>query len=158
MEEEMMWDIEDLVEKAMKEEGVDRKAIVEIMAKALRDRVGIEEAYKKIYCKVYKNILIPEMCDDLISRLYQGDEKGAKWSLEEVKSVASRLDYDFSKKPYTPEMLRAAMHIMYYDTATPLKKSGVSLDNPSMWGRLGDFFFTADDEKENRLVMYYFNY
>ena len=45
----MMWDIEDLVEKAMKEEGVDRKAIVEIMAKALRDRVGIEEAYKKIY-------------------------------------------------------------------------------------------------------------
>lgn len=152
----MNFDIEELVEKAMKEENVDRKAVIEIMAKCLRNKVGIAEAYKQIYMHVYKDVLIPEFCEDLIKSLYQGDEHGAKWSLDDVRSVSSRLDYDFSKKPYTPEMLRAAMHIMYYDTAMPLKKSGVSLDNPSMWGRMGDFFFTADDEKPNRLVEYFF--
>lgn len=153
----MMWDIEDLVEKAMKEENVDRKAVVEIMVKCLRNKVGIAEAYKQIYKKVYGDVLIPDLCNELIFSLYQGEEKGVKWSLEDVKSVASKLDYEFSKKPYTPEMLRAAMHVMYYDTATPLKKSGVSIDNPSMWCRLGDFYFTADDEKTGRLVKYYFD-
>lgn len=148
-------DIEELIEDAMEIPGVDKKKIIEIMAHGLREGKNEKETYEKVYRNIYGNHLAPEECNELIEMLYQGEEHGPKWTLDEVKNVASRLDYDFSKKPYTPEELRAAMHIKYYDAATPLRKSGVALENTG-WGRMGDFFFTAEDEKPGALVDYYF--
>lgn len=145
-----------LIEDAMKQEGIDRKKIIEIMAHALRDGKKEEEAYEKVYREVHGMHLGAEECEALIDMLHQGDEHGAKWSMDDVKSVADKLDYDFDEKPYSPEELRAAMHIAYYDSAVPLKKSGVSLEGTG-WGRMGDFYFTADDEKPGRLVDYYFD-
>lgn len=69
--------------------------------------------------------------------------------------VASKLDIRFDEAPFTPEMFRAAIHIQYYDCAVPLKKSGKDM-SATDWGRMADFYFTADDEDGSRLVDYYF--
>jgi len=151
----MIIDIEELAEDAMKEEGVDRKKVMAILAKGLRHKLSEIDIYEEIYREVYGDELTPEKCDQLINMLYQGDEHGAKWSLVDTNSVASKLDINFNEKFYTPEMYRAAMHIKYYDNACPLKKSGKEM-SPTDWGRMGDFYFTADDEEESCLVDYYF--
>lgn len=152
----MMLDIEELAEDAMKEEGVDRKKVMAILAKGLRNKMDEMSVYESIYREVYGCELTPEKCDQLISMLHQGEEKGAKWSLSDTNSVAAKLDYNFDEKPYTPEEFRAAMHIRYYDMAFPLKKSGKDM-SPTDWGRQADFFFTAEDEKPSVLVDYFFN-
>lgn len=151
-----MLDIEVLAEDAMKKEGVDRKKIMSILAKGLRNNTPECDVYEEVYREVYSNELTPEKCNELISMLYQGEEKGAKWSLEETNGVAAKLDIHFNPGKYTPEMFRAAMHIQYYDCAMPLKKSGKEMSGTD-WGRMGDFYFTADDEKASRLVDYYFD-
>lgn len=150
------FDVEKLIDEAMNVDGVDKKKVIKIMADSMRHKEDEKKTYEKLHKEIYKNILLPDECDVLIDSLYQGDERGARWTLEDTNSVASKLDIDFSEKPYTPEMFRAAMHIKYYDDAYPLKKSGVTLENTG-WGRMADFFFCADDEKQDRLVDYFFD-
>ena len=152
----MNFDIEDLIEKSMDIGGVDKKKVIKIMVEGVKSKCAEEDTYEKLYREIYGNVLQPAECEELIASLYQGEEKGAKWSLDDAKTVANKLDFDFDKKPYTPEEFRAAMHIKYYDNAVPLKRSGVTLENTG-WGRLGDFYFTGDDEKEGKIVDYFFD-
>ena len=150
-----MLDIETLAEDAMREEGVDRKKVMAILAKGLRNKMSEIDVYEEVYREVYGDELTPEKCDELIAMLYQGEEHGAKWSLGDTNGVASKLDIRFGEAPFTPEMFCTAMHIMYYDCAVPLKKSGKDM-GVTDWGRMADFYFTADDEDSSRLVDYYF--
>lgn len=150
-----MLDIEVLAEDAMREDGVDRKKVMAILAKGLRNKMPEIDVYEEVYREVYGDELTPEKCEELIAMLYQGEEHGAKWSLGDTNGVASKLDIRFDEKPYTPEMFRAAMHVKYYDNAVPLKKSGKEMSNTD-WGRMGDFYFTAEDEEKSCLVDYYF--
>lgn len=150
-----MLDIEVLAEDAMREEGVDRKKVMAILAKGLRNKMPEIDVYEEVYREVYGDELTPEKCDELIDMLYQGEEHGAKWSLGDTNGVASKLDIRFGEVPFTPEMFRAAMHIQYYDNAVPLKECGKDMGSTD-WGRMGRFYFTADDEDGSRLVDYYF--
>ena len=151
----MNLDIEILAEDAMCEEGVDRKKVMAILAKGLRNKMPEIDVYEEVYREVYGDELTPEKCDELIACLHQGEEHGAKWSLGDTNGVASKLDIRFDEAPYTPEMFRTAIHIQYYDCACPLKKSGKDM-SATDWGRMADFYFTADDEDGSRLVDYYF--
>lgn len=151
----MMLDIEILADDAMREEGVDRKKVMAILAKGLRNKMPEVDVYEEVYREVYGDELTPEKCDQLIDMLYQGEEHGAKWSLEDTNNVASKLDIRFEQMPFTPEMFRAAMHIQYYDCAVPLKECGKDMSNTD-WGRMAKFYFMAEDEDGSRLVDYYF--
>jgi len=150
-----MFNIEDLIEDSMNEPNVDKKKVIEILSKGLRGKFDECEVYEAIYREIYKNELIPEKCEELIKHLHQAEEHGSKWSLAETNNVASRLDFNFNEKPYTPEEFRTAMHIQYYDIACPMKKAGKEM-SPSDWGRLADFYFMADDEPKTKLVDFYF--
>lgn len=150
-----MLDIEILADDAMREEGVDRKKVMAILAKGLRNKLPEIDVYEEVYREVYGDELTPEKCDELIAMLYQGDEHGAKWTLEDTNNVASKLDIRFDSVKFTPEMFRTAIHIQYYDCAVPLKESGKDM-SATDWGRMGKFYFTADDEEGSRLVDYYF--
>lgn len=151
----MNYDVEKLINRAMDLEGIDKDKVIKIMADGLRDKEPEKKVYEKLYREIYDGRLSDDCCIKLVESLYQGDEKGQKWSIEDAKSVASHLDIDFDKTIYTLREFWAAMHIQYYDMYCPLKKSGVNLE-PSAWGRLGDFYFTADDEPADKIVDYFF--
>ena len=99
-----MLDIEVLAEDAMREDGVDRKKVMAILAKGLRNKMPEIDVYEEVYREVYGDELTPEKCDELIACLHQGEEHGAKWSLGDTNGVASKLDIRFDEAPFTPEM------------------------------------------------------
>lgn len=150
-----MMNIEDIVEKSMEGTEAERRKVLKIMAKGLRDKIDECDVYERIYRELYGNTLQPDECEELIESLHQGEEHGEKWSLEATNGVASKLDIDFEEKPYTEQEFRAAMHIQYYECAIPMKKNGFSLEGTG-WGRMGDFYFMSENAAKDKLVTCFF--
>ncbi len=76
-----------------------------------------------------------------------GERVGSRWSLEDTNSVAKKLDYDFSVKPYTPYEFRLVMTMEYYEHNSPLKRSNVTLE-PTGWGRIADHWLTHNPKSK----------
>ena len=72
----MNLDIEILAEDAMREDGVDRKKVMAILAKGLRNKMPEIDVYEEVYREVYGDELTPEKCEELIACLHQGEEHG----------------------------------------------------------------------------------
>jgi hypothetical protein len=153
MEVIMDWNIRTLIEKAMNIATVDKDKVIDIMVDSIKYKFCEKDTFEKIYREVYCNTLLDEHCDHLIGMLYNSDKTGAIWSIEDTNEVAKKLDYDFDEKPYTPAEFRAAMHIKYYENQTPLRKSGINLENTT-WGKMADYYLTTD--KDSKLVDHYF--
>ena len=90
----------------------------------------------------------------MISMLGNEAESGSKWSIEEAKEVAKKLDYDLNNKPYTLDEFRTVVIKEYYEHNIPLRRSNVALE-PSAWGRMADYYFTGRNQK-GKLVDDYF--
>lgn len=150
-----MFDVSKLIYEGMHLDGVDKDKVIEIMVHGMREKESEKEVYMKLYKEIHGNTLTDENCIELVSMLYQGEERGQRWTLEETNEVARSHDFVFEEKGYTPREFWAAMHIQYYDVNPPLKKCSKSLEAKD-WGWFADFYFTGDDEPGSRLVDYYF--
>lgn len=148
-----MLNIEELIDGAMSlpEEKVDKRKVIKILADSIRHNCNEHDTYIKIYKEIYGNELIPKLCSELVNSF----NNDVKWTIDDTNSVANKLDYDFNTKPYTQAEFNVAMHKSYHDHCIPLKKSGKSMD-PVDWGRLADYYFTADGEPRSKLVDFYF--
>lgn len=145
-------DISKIIEDVLECESVDRKKIIKLLTKDIRLKVDEGKVCEELYRECYKNTLVPELCEELISKMKNEERTGAIWTIEDTNSVAKKLDIVFESKLYTPEEFRTAMTMEYYEHNIPLKKSGVSLE-PTGWGRLADYSLTKCPSK---LVDYYF--
>ena len=138
-------DLELLIEDIMSEPGLDRKKIIKLLSNGIKAGKSECELCEEIYRESYSH-LTPVLCEELISKMSNENRSGNIWSIEDVNSVAKKLDIEFSDKNYTPEELRTAMTMEYYELYTPLKKSGVSLE-PTGWARIADYALTKHPKK-----------
>lgn len=151
----MEFSLAELIEDSMKVENVDKRKVIKILTDYIKSGCDEKEIYECVYKEVYKDTLLPEMCEEWISMMGNEEHSGAKWNLEETNAVARRLDYNFAEKPYSPEEFRLMMTKEYYAHSIPLKRSGVNLE-PSGWGRIADYYFITDDKAKCDLVDKFF--
>lgn len=145
-------EVSKIIENILDCENADRKKIIKILSKGIELKCDEKEVCETLYRECYGDTLIPEMCEELISKMNNIERSGSIWTIEDTNNVAKKLDIIFEAKPYTPEEFRAAMTMEYYEHNIPLKKSGVSLE-PTGWGRMADYTLTKCPSK---LVDYYF--
>lgn len=138
-------EIDLLIEEIMDNPSLDKKKIIKLLSNGIKTGKTECELCEAIYREAYSH-LSDVMCEELISKMSNENRSGNIWSDEEVKNAAKRLDFDFEEKCYTPEELKAAMTMEYYNLYTPLKKSGVSLE-PTGWARIGDYILTNNPKK-----------
>lgn len=146
-------EISKLIDEIVNCETADKKKIIKLLMKGIQSKCEEKDICEEIYKESYGDVLIPSLCEELISKMSNGEKSGAVWNLEDTNSVAKKIDIDFESKPYTPEEFRTVMTMEYYEHSIPLKKCGVVLE-PTGWGRLADYALTNDPKK---LVNYYFN-
>lgn len=147
--------LEGLIMRASVIPEVDYKEISQIIAEDIDACKCKHDIYKDVYKYVFDGHLHADECEEWIMSLAEGDRIGKIWTLDETNNVAKRLDYDFSKKPYTKEEFRTAMHLAYYKNYFPLRESNVSLESTT-YGRMADFYFTSSNSEPCKIVNEFF--
>lgn len=144
--------LEKLAEIMYNDEKVDKKKIIKILSDGIECEKCEKEIFKCLYKEIYGDVLVPSLCEELISTFKNADSSGAVWTLEETNNVAKKLEIEFKDKPYTAEEFRTAMTMEYYEHNIPLKKSSITLDGVD-WGRMADY---ALKNNPGKLVKYFF--
>lgn len=145
-------DVSKIIEKVINCELCDRKKIMKILSDGIKNKTNEECICEEVYRECYGDMLIPELCEELVTEMSNAERSGKIWSIDDTNNVAKKLDIKFDEKPYTPEEFNTVMTMEYYEHSIPLKKSGVNLE-PAGWGRMADYALTNDPSK---LVDYYF--
>ena len=86
-------DLELLIEDIMSEPGLDRKKIIKLLSNGIKAGKSECELCEEIYRESYSH-LTPVLCEELISKMSNENRSGNIWSIEDVNSVAKKLDID----------------------------------------------------------------
>jgi hypothetical protein len=132
-----------IVEKVLNCETTDKDEIIKLLSKCIEEDNSECEVCEMLYRKCYGNTLIPELCEEIISKI---NTDGTSWNLEDTNGVARKLDIDFDTVTYSPEEFRTAMIMEHNNHYVPLKKSGVNLEATG-WGRMADYSLTKCPSK-----------
>jgi hypothetical protein len=75
----MEFSLAELIEDSMKVENVDKRKVIKILTDYIKSGCDEKEIYECVYKEVYKDTLLPEMCEEWISVMGNEEHSGAKW-------------------------------------------------------------------------------
>lgn len=111
-----------LIQKAIMAENIDKKELAELIATSLESKEPKHDAYIRLYDYIYGDTLCRDKCEEWVDAMVSGNEHGQKWSIEEIESLAKRLEIDFSD--FSKYEFYAVMHMMCYDYKDALVSMG----------------------------------
>lgn len=143
-----------LIQKAIMAENIDKKELAELIATSLESKEPKHDAYIRLYDYIYGDTLCRDKCEEWVDAMVSGNEHGQKWSIEEIESLAKRLEIDFSD--FTKYEFYAVMHMMCYDYKDALVSMGVSPDAAGC-AKLALAWFNDEDTPSGKTKNYYFH-
>lgn len=143
-----------LIQKAIMAENIDKKELAELIATSLESKEPKHDAYIRLYDYIYGDTLCRDKCEEWVDAMVSGNEHGQKWSIEEIESLAKRLEIDFSD--FSKYEFYAVMHMMCYDYKDALVSMGVSPDAAGC-AKLALAWFNDEDTPSGKTKNYYFH-
>lgn len=143
-----------LIQKAIMAENIDKKELAELLATSLECKEPKHDAYIRLYDYIYGDTLCRDKCEEWVDAMVSGNEHGQKWSIEEIESLAKRLEIDFSD--FSKYEFYAVMHMMCYDYKDALVSMGVSPDAAGC-AKLALAWFNDEDTPSGKTKNYYFH-
>lgn len=143
-----------LIQKAMMAENVDKKELSDLIAMLLENNESKHAAYVKLYDYIYGDTLCRDKCEKWVESMVSGNEHGQKWSIEEIESLAKRLEIDFSD--FTKYEFYAVVHMMNYDYKDAFTSMGTTLDATGC-AKLALAWFNDEDAPSGKTKNYYFH-
>lgn len=143
-----------LIQKAIMAENIDKKELAELIASSLENKESKHDAFVKLYDYIYGDTLCRDKCEEWVDAMVSGNEHGQKWSIEEIESLAKRLEIDFSD--FTKYEFYAVVHMMNYDYKDAVASIGASLDAAGC-AKLALAWFNDEDAPGGKTKNYYFH-
>lgn len=147
-----MFNIKELIETGIKD-GKDTNLLLNILAESVENEENKIEAFEKIYYIIYKDKLCDRFCSKMVDAMFNENEKGRKWTIDETNNVARKIGVVFNDD-YSQAEFNAVMHMMWYDYSIPLTESGIT--DLSVYGKMADAYLDDADSPKGRLVNHFF--
>lgn len=143
-----------LIQKAMMADNVDKKELSELISSLLENKESQRTAYMKLYDYIYGDTLCRDKCEEWVDSMSSGTEHGQKWSIEEIESVAKRLEIDFSD--FSKYEFYAVMHMINYDFKDTMSCIGANLDATGC-AKLALAWLNDENVSSGKAKNYYFH-
>lgn len=131
-----MFNVKELIDIGIRD-GKDSSTLLSLLADSVDNEETKIEAFEHLYSEIYGNTLCDKFCCILVESMYNENEKGRKWTIEQTNDVARKIGVVFNDD-YTQAEFNAAMNMMYYDYSIPLSESGIT--EPAIYGKMADAY------------------